>query len=132
MWNPFSWIANLFRSPRMKKALALVDEAVPVVEAVFQIDWDGNGIVATSRAVTEISETIATLSPLLRSTVFAEYVTSDGRINTARLGASSPAVLKQLLAMSRLVPALARSGETGLSFSLLQTALQLAYERART
>jgi len=117
-----SWLANLFRSDRAKLIRRLLPQAIEVARKIAARDWDLDGTVESARE--ELRGVIDRLPVAVVANLLAEYA---GIANAAN---SLPVrVLKKVLAIALLVDRLVGDREPVPSYGILDTVLQLGYEK---
>lgn len=136
-WDIFkpagSWILSFFRSDRLRQIEAILPYALPVVEAVSKMDWDGDGATATrSEAIKSIAKGTWALGGLAEKFPYlAEFTKPDGTPDIDRVQAMVTPYLKMTYAIVKVVRALPDDRRSAASWGLVQTAIQLAQERTK-
>ncbi len=126
----FSWLRNLFTSSRMKWIREQLPTAIAAAELVTNVDWNQDGAVAGREKLTLLLQ----LAPDAARTWLADrgLYSLTGElftVNTAAIEQMLVPHLKQTLAIVAFVTKLVGAGVTIPGWSIIETTVQLAYEK---
>jgi hypothetical protein len=131
----FGWldrIADFFRSDRWREVKRVFPVASKVATDLAEVftaeDWDNDGHV---RSREELASLLDRLDREVGRKVFPELYDAAGRVEAWRVRWMTNTTLKKTLAVAVVVSALIERGQMIPGYSILDSAVQLAYEASK-
>lgn len=131
----FSWLAGILSGERARQIKAVFPHAIAAVEYVSGFDWNGDGAVATRE--TAMAELVAGISkldvlgvPWVGDFIY-RYEDGSADVNSAVLSTMPTVNLKMWWTIVRTALAVLAASQALPSFSILDSAKQLAFEKSK-
>lgn len=128
----FKWLRDLFSGPRMRWVRKYWPYAVAAAEAITDVDWNHDGMVAGR---TKLVLLLNLAPPPVRAWLAERGLyTMDGTLYHVNLSAVEQMIaphLKQTLGVVSLVIKLATAGVSLPGWGIVETAMQMVYEQGQ-